>query len=315
MEKEISAVDNVLDALNQIAIVSDMTDLRKANVDNLLQKPSLNFWLKEFSNIYKNCRNQSPTNIGNFGGNKQVVTQASTLADTLKTDLETFPQLNMSPNAQELHKILDGSSHLKTLLKVYDLAVSDWKNVQEAASLAQMQTGVRSDGSNQNSNATPDNHQQNLQNSQNQTTIRLIQFHKHNNEPLGITLKMTPEGHCVIARVFHGGLIHRQGTLHAGDQIREINNIEVSNKSIEQLQMILKELKGAISFKVIPGVNSNMNGVEPVANSGAKVTPGLPTAISPTHDGVANGETNNNTNSNLPKTFIKCLFDYDQGFW
>ena len=30
-------------------------------------------------------------------------------------------------------------------------------------------------------------------------------------------------GKCVVGRIMHGGMIHRQATLHVGDEIREIN--------------------------------------------------------------------------------------------
>lgn len=37
----------------------------------------------------------------------------------------------------------------------------------------------------------------------------------------------------------HGGMIHRQATLHVGDEIREINSMPVANKSVDALQKIL----------------------------------------------------------------------------
>ena len=30
----------------------------------------------------------------------------------------------------------------------------------------------------------------------------------------GITLKMNEEGRCIVARIMHGGMIHRQGAPH-----------------------------------------------------------------------------------------------------
>ncbi|KAG7250528.1 hypothetical protein CRUP_018212, partial [Coryphaenoides rupestris] len=55
----------------------------------------------------------------------------------------------------------------------------------------------------------------------------------------GITLKMNDLNHCIVARIMHGGMIHRQGTLHIGDEIREINGISVANQTVEQLQKML----------------------------------------------------------------------------
>lgn len=55
----------------------------------------------------------------------------------------------------------------------------------------------------------------------------------------GITLKMNEDGKCIVARIMHGGMIHRQATLHVGDEIREINGIPVINQSVNALQKIL----------------------------------------------------------------------------
>ena len=53
--KEIETVDMVLDALNQIAIVSDMANLKDSGVEKLLNLGSLRIWLKQFDRIYQNC--------------------------------------------------------------------------------------------------------------------------------------------------------------------------------------------------------------------------------------------------------------------
>lgn len=55
----------------------------------------------------------------------------------------------------------------------------------------------------------------------------------------GITLKMTEDGRCIVARIMHGGMIHRQATLHVGDEIREINGQPVQNQTVNQLQRML----------------------------------------------------------------------------
>lgn len=57
--------------------------------------------------------------------------------------------------------------------------------------------------------------------------------------PQGITLKMTEDGRCIVARIMHGGMIHRQATLHVGDEIREINGQPVQHQSVGQLQRML----------------------------------------------------------------------------
>ena len=52
-------------------------------------------------------------------------------------------------------------------------------------------------------------------------------------------MKVTDDGRCIVARIMHGGMIHRQATLHVGDEIREINGQPVANQTVEALQKIL----------------------------------------------------------------------------
>ncbi|CAG9857160.1 unnamed protein product [Phyllotreta striolata] len=72
----------------------------------------------------------------------------------------------------------------------------------------------------------------------------------------GITLKMNEDGKCIVARIMHGGMIHRQATLHVGDEIREINGIPVVNQSVNALQKILREARGSVTFKIVPSYRS-----------------------------------------------------------
>ncbi|XP_049947879.1 peripheral plasma membrane protein CASK-like, partial [Schistocerca serialis cubense] len=91
---------------------------------------------------------------------------------------------------------------------------------------------------------------------ENVTRVRLVQFQKNTDEPMGITLKMNEEGKCIVARIMHGGMIHRQATLHVGDEIREINGIPVANQSVNALQKILREARGSVTFKIVPSYRS-----------------------------------------------------------
>jgi len=55
------------------------------------------------------------------------------------------------------------------------------------------------------------------------TRVRLVQFQKNTEEPMGITLKMNEENRCLVARI-----------------------------SIENLQKLLRDARGSITFKIIP---------------------------------------------------------------
>ncbi|TGZ55293.1 hypothetical protein CRM22_010456 [Opisthorchis felineus] len=89
------------------------------------------------------------------------------------------------------------------------------------------------------------------------TRVRLVQFQKNTDEPMGITLKMNDEGRCIVARIMHGGMIHRQGTLHVGDELREINGAPVAGRSVEHLQRILRDARGSVSLKIVPSYRTN----------------------------------------------------------
>ncbi|XP_031630042.1 peripheral plasma membrane protein CASK isoform X2 [Contarinia nasturtii] len=88
------------------------------------------------------------------------------------------------------------------------------------------------------------------------TRVRLVQFQKNTDEPMGITLKMTEDSRCIVARIMHGGMIHRQATLHVGDEIREINGQSVQHQSVSQLQRMLRDARGSVTFKIVPSYRS-----------------------------------------------------------
>ncbi|XP_023210684.1 peripheral plasma membrane protein CASK-like [Centruroides sculpturatus] len=69
--------------------------------------------------------------------------------------------------------------------------------------------------------------------------VRFVQFQKNTDEPMGMTLKLDEEGRCLVARIMHGGMIHKQATLHVGDEIKEINDVSVANQSVDTLQKML----------------------------------------------------------------------------
>uniref|UniRef100_A0A7N8XGU2 55 kDa erythrocyte membrane protein n=1 Tax=Mastacembelus armatus TaxID=205130 RepID=A0A7N8XGU2_9TELE len=86
--------------------------------------------------------------------------------------------------------------------------------------------------------------------------MKEVVFEKNPSEPMGVTLKLNDKQRCTVARILHGGLIHRQGSLQEGDEIAEINGKSVANQSVDQLQKILKETNGVVTMKIIPNLQS-----------------------------------------------------------
>lgn len=46
------------------------------------------------------------------------------------------------------------------------------------------------------------------------------------------------------------------GTLHVGDEIREINGVSVTNQTVERLQRLLRDVRGSVTFKIVPSYRS-----------------------------------------------------------
>ncbi|KAM4726227.1 LOW QUALITY PROTEIN: 55 kDa erythrocyte membrane protein [Anableps anableps] len=88
------------------------------------------------------------------------------------------------------------------------------------------------------------------------TGMKEVAFEKNPSEPMGVTLKLNEKQRCTVARILHGGMIHRQGSIQEGDEIAEINGKSVTNHTVDQLQKILKETTGVVTMKIIPKMQS-----------------------------------------------------------
>ncbi|CAO1330633.1 unnamed protein product [Diamesa serratosioi] len=83
-------------------------------------------------------------------------------------------------------------------------------------------------------------------------TIKIVQLVK-SNEPLGATIKTDEEtGKIIIARIMHGGAADRSGLIHVGDEVIEVNNINVEGKTPGDVLQILQNSDGVITFKLVP---------------------------------------------------------------
>uniref|UniRef100_A0A672IG70 Membrane protein, palmitoylated 1 n=1 Tax=Salarias fasciatus TaxID=181472 RepID=A0A672IG70_SALFA len=101
------------------------------------------------------------------------------------------------------------------------------------------------------------------------TRMKEVAFEKNASEPLGVTLKVNDKQRCMVARILHGGMIHRQGSLNEGDEITEINGKSVTNQTVDQLQKILRETNGVVTMKIIPKMPNRSRVCE------VKNTPGI----------------------------------------
>lgn len=69
----------------------------------------------------------------------------------------------------------------------------------------------------------------------------------------GATIKTDEEtGKIVIARIMHGGAADRSGLIHVGDEVIEVNGINVEGKTPADVLLILQDSEGTITFKIVP---------------------------------------------------------------
>ncbi|XP_006008724.1 MAGUK p55 subfamily member 6b isoform X2 [Latimeria chalumnae] len=78
----------------------------------------------------------------------------------------------------------------------------------------------------------------------------MVGIRKRAGEPLGVTFRVE-NNDLVIARILHGGMIDRQGLLHVGDIIKEVNGQDVGNNP-KELQDLLKSISGSVTLKILP---------------------------------------------------------------
>ncbi|XP_060638064.1 protein PALS2 isoform X4 [Anolis sagrei] len=124
--------------------------------------------------------------------------------------------------------------------------------------------------------------------------IRILGIHKRAGEPLGVTFRVE-NNDLVIARILHGGMIDRQGLLHVGDIIKEVNGHEVGNNP-KELQELLKSISGSVTLKILPSYRDNI----------------IPQQISLQQDELHSLVSSSYLSAEFVyKVYVKCHFDYN----
>ncbi|XP_030641650.1 peripheral plasma membrane protein CASK isoform X5 [Chanos chanos] len=224
------AVSQVLDSLEEIHALTDCSEKDLDFLHSVFQDQHLHTLLDLYDKI-------------NTKSSPQIRNPPSDAVQRAKEVLEEISCYPENTDAKELRRILT-QPHFMALLQTHDVVAHEVYS-DEALRVTPPPTSPYLNGdSPESTNGDMD--------LENVTRVRLVQFQKNTDEPMGITLKMNDVNHCIVARIMHGGMIHRQGTLHVGDEIREINGISVANQTVEQLQKMLREMRGSITFKIVP---------------------------------------------------------------
>ncbi|XP_018588951.1 protein PALS1 [Scleropages formosus] len=82
-------------------------------------------------------------------------------------------------------------------------------------------------------------------------TVKIVHLEKARDIPLGATVRNDMDS-VVISRIVKGGAAERSGLLHEGDEILEINGIEIRGKDVNEVFDILAEMHGMLTFVLIP---------------------------------------------------------------
>ena len=67
----------------------------------------------------------------------------------------------------------------------------------------------------------------------------------------GATVRNDGES-VVVGRIVRGGVAERSGLLHEGDEILEVNGVEVRGKSINDVCDLVGSMSGIITFLIVP---------------------------------------------------------------
>ncbi|KAI0979502.1 hypothetical protein GJ496_008094, partial [Pomphorhynchus laevis] len=86
--------------------------------------------------------------------------------------------------------------------------------------------------------------------------VRVVNIKRHDDEPLGFTLKIIDEK-CIVTRVMFGSIIHKSGHINVGDEILEINSTPVNCIGTSQLHSHLRSLENSVTIKIRIGQYRN----------------------------------------------------------
>ena len=85
--------------------------------------------------------------------------------------------------------------------------------------------------------------------------IKVVKLEK-SSEPLGATVKNEGDA-VVVGRIIKGGVADRSGLLHEGDEVLEVNEVELRGKNVNEVCDILARMQGTLTMLVVPVSSSH----------------------------------------------------------
>uniref|UniRef100_A0AAR2IRP4 Protein PALS1 n=1 Tax=Pygocentrus nattereri TaxID=42514 RepID=A0AAR2IRP4_PYGNA len=88
-------------------------------------------------------------------------------------------------------------------------------------------------------------------------TVKIVRIEKAKDIPLGATVRNDMDS-VIISRIVKGGAAESSGLLHEGDEILEINGVEIRGKDVNEVFDILAEMHGTLTFILIPSPQTKL---------------------------------------------------------
>uniref|UniRef100_A0A803TW75 Protein PALS1 n=1 Tax=Anolis carolinensis TaxID=28377 RepID=A0A803TW75_ANOCA len=82
-------------------------------------------------------------------------------------------------------------------------------------------------------------------------TVKIVRIEKARDIPLGATVRNEMDS-VIISRIVKGGAAEKSGLLHEGDEVLEINGIEIRGKDVNEVFDLLADMHGTLTFVLIP---------------------------------------------------------------
>lgn len=146
-------------------------------------------------------------------------------------------------------------------------------------------------------------------------TIKMVGLRRDPKQPLGLTVEVDEYKQLVVARILAGGVIDKQGMLHVGDVILEVNGTPV--RTADDLQVEVSRAKENLTLKIGPNVDEEIKSGRYTVSGGGQVK----------QNGISNLESGKkltvscvcfrcafNNNNNILKMKRICYF-FAWNFW
>lgn len=213
--KSTSAMQQVLDNLSGLPTATGAKDIDLIFLRGIMESPIV----RSLAKAHERLEDAKPEAVRDR--NLELVSEILKDIDGL---------VSQDSNAAELARILK-EPHFQSLLQAHDIVAS--KSYEALPSNSEVTNKVMASN-----------------NLMHADSIRMIGIRKKTGEPLGVTFRVE-KGDLVIARILHGGMIDRQGLLHVGDIIKEVNGHDVGSNP-KELQELLKDCSEGITLKILP---------------------------------------------------------------